>query len=442
MIALLTGVFLGTAMPVHAVSNTEADRQISFAEHYLKEFEKEVDRQKGGQKDRYRYQKDALERVQALVQAYPDNPKVQAMYVRTRTALMKSYGNYMEITPDMLAYKRNEKELRERYGTISGVAWQKKMEELKPEAKVFPAPDPMDVSPDEQFGNYVVLEDVRYPGNQFYGATGEFIHVGQPSSGYYFVNIAGRNWLGPYEAVKRFRRQVDASIGDMFAFTVLGKITGLVMESPDASLEKKAPFVWGWIVEPELLYLPDKVVAYYDPAHENSGYFEKEEEVKDIKEGWYTVKSVPDDVTPRRLMEIFATAIKEKNYELYVDCIRPEWRELAKRGDVLYHWDLHQRRFAEQYVAVTFDEPVIEVTRGFNTDDNLAGFFLDDAQRAHLTKMAGEKREKATVYSRAFDENGRQQNPVPHYLIRTGNGRWYVDSYAPVFKPAFLERNI
>lgn len=102
MIAFLAGVFLGTSVPAYAISNSEADRQISFAEHYLKEFEKEVDRQKGGQKDRYRYQKDALERVQILVQSYPDNPKVKEMYQRARTALMKSYGNYMEITPDML----------------------------------------------------------------------------------------------------------------------------------------------------------------------------------------------------------------------------------------------------------------------------------------------------------------------------------------------------
>lgn len=433
MTALIAGMFLLAAAPLYAASSSEADRQISFAEHYLKEFEKEVSRQKGGQTYRYRYQKDALERVQALVLAYPDNAKVKEMYSRARTALMKSYGNYMEITPEMLAYKRNEKELRERYSAISKAAWQKKLEELKPETKVFPAPDPMNTTPEEYFGRYVVLEDVKYPNNQFYGASGEFIHVGQPSSGYYFVSLSGRSWLGPYEAVKRFRRSVDASVGDMFSFTVLGKITGIIMESPDASEEKKAPFVWGWIVEPEILYLPDRVIAYHDASHENSGYFEKEEEVKGIKEAWYTVKSIPDNVTPKRLMEIFATAIKEKNYELYVDCIRPEWREQAKRGDVLYHWDLHQRRFENQYVAVTFDDPVIEVVKGFDNTDNLANFFLDDSQRDHVTKLAGEKQEKATIYSRAFDENGRQQNPVPHYLVRTGNGRWYVDSYAPRF---------
>lgn len=433
MIVFLFGFFLGAAMPAQASSSSEADRQISFAEHYLKEFEKEVERQKGGQKDRYRYQNDALERVKALVQSYPDNEKVKAMYARARTALMKSYGNYMEITPDMLAYKRNEEELRKRYSAISSEAWKKKLGEINPETKVFPTPDPMNVIPSEYFDRYVVLEDVRYPNNQFYGATGEYIHVGQPSTGYYFVNIGSRSWLGPYEAVKRFRRTVDASVGDVFSFTVLGKITGIVMESPDASEEKKAPFTWGWIVEPETLYLPDKIIAYYDGEKENSGYFEQEEKVKEIKEAWYTVKSVPEDVDPKQLMEIFATAIKEKNYDLYVDCIRPEWREMAERGDVLYHWDLHQRRFDKEYVAVVFDDPVIKVVKGFDTDDSLTDFFLSDNQRDKLVKMTGEKQERATVYSRAFDVNGRQQNPVPHYLVRTGNGRWYVDSYAPRF---------
>ena len=51
MCTLPVGVFWVATMPVYAASSNEADRQISFAEHYLKEFEKEVARQKGGQKN-------------------------------------------------------------------------------------------------------------------------------------------------------------------------------------------------------------------------------------------------------------------------------------------------------------------------------------------------------------------------------------------------------
>ena len=39
MTALIAGMFLLAAAPLYAASSSEADRQISFAEHYLKEFE-------------------------------------------------------------------------------------------------------------------------------------------------------------------------------------------------------------------------------------------------------------------------------------------------------------------------------------------------------------------------------------------------------------------
>ena len=42
--------------------------------------------------------------------------------------------------------------------------------------------------------------------------------------------------------------------------------------------------------------------------------------------------------------------------------------------------------------------------------------------------------EKATVESKAYDENGKQLgSPHVHTLIRRGGGRWYVDDLAPRF---------
>ena len=111
---------------------------------------------------------------------------------------------------------------------------------------------------------------------------------------------------------------MDGSLGDSFNFTVLGKITGPVMEIPGT---RRTNMAWGWVVEPEALYIDGRIVATFDAQHEKSGSFVEEAKVAGIKEGWYTEKDVPDNATPERVMEIFLASIKEKNYPLYRKCI-------------------------------------------------------------------------------------------------------------------------
>ncbi|MBR3880789.1 MAG: hypothetical protein IKJ34_04260, partial [Mailhella sp.] len=367
LIGLAVGILLGGASLVSpACAATLAPKnEISRAEYYLREFEKEVSHQHGGAAMFYRNKRDAVDRVKRLVQGYPDDPAVQALFQRTRTALLKSKGDYMEITPDMTAYLRNEQEMRERFGRQSKEAWQKKLASLEVLTPTFPAADPMEITPSDIIGKHVVIDEVVYPANQFVGATGEYAFAGKPSTGFYFIQLNSRRWLAPYEAVKRYRRQVDASIGDTISFKVLGKITGAVMESPDASQNKKAPFSWGWVVQPDSLYVDGRVMASYDEKHELSGSFVGEETVNEIKQSWYTVKSVPPDVSPEGLMEIFQSAIKEKNFDLYRSCINPaRWETPTGESLVRYHWDLHQARFQKQYVHAVFDKAKIKVVKG------------------------------------------------------------------------------
>ena len=427
-LALLLGLSLGTAQ---AYAGPAPHSEVAKANIYLTDFEKEVARAQGADMGRYHNRREALTRIRELVRLYPDDPKVQDLMRRASIANMKSKGDFLEITPEMVAYKKNEEALRERFRKMNQDAWQKQLAEKAPITKAFPAPDPMQVHVEDYIGKYVVLDNVLYPNNQFIGMSGEYVHVGKPSSGYYFVDIDGRAWLGPYEAVKRYRRFVDASLGESISFTVLGKITGVVAESPEAGETKVAAAAWGWIVQPEYLYAGERVMARYDASHENSGTFCGEEEVEKIKDGWYTVKSVPDNVDPRRLMEIFATAIKEKNFELYCQCIHPD-RQRSDTGKSLlrYHWDLHQERFQKEYVHAFFDEPEITVIKGFTGGDDLDDFFMSSDQKSAVSKGSGEVEEMAIVMSRAFEESGKQRGAKNrHELRRKGNGRWYVNTY-------------
>jgi len=421
------------------MTEEQLNRTIKQAEYHVKEFEKEVELQHGGDKTRYINKQNALDRVQALKLAYPDNPEIEKLFQRTKTALMKSKGDYATVDPAWLKYRVDEENLRKKISALGDEEWNRilasTVDPAKIVAKEFPAPDPKKVSIEELKGSFVVLTDVEYPNNQFYGGTGEFIWHGKPSSGYYFVLLDGRHWIGPYEAVKRYRRLVDSSLADVTKFTILGKITDITAEIPAAGEEKNGRYEMGWVVEPVAVKVPDHVVAVYDEKADSSGRFIGEEQVAQIKDSWYTVKSIPADVKPERLMEIFMTAIKEKNYDLYLDCIDPERKKTPTALSLIkYHWDLHQERFLREYVHAVMDKAKIYTTRGFDEGNEQENFFLDDDQKDILRKTQGEQVQRAEVESRAYDQNGKQLgSPHPHFLIKRGAGRWYVSDYAARF---------
>lgn len=421
------------------MTEEQLNRTIKQAEYHVKEFEKEVELQHGGDKTRYINKQNALDRVQALKLAYPDNPEIEKLFQRTKTALMKSKGDYATVDPAWLKYRVDEENLRKKISALGDEEWNRilasTVDPAKIVAKEFPAPDPKKVSIEDLKGSFVVLTDVEYPNNQFYGGTGEFIWHGKPSSGYYFVLLDGRHWIGPYEAVKRYRRLVDSSLADVTKFTILGKITDITAEIPAAGEEKNGRYEMGWVVEPVAVKVPDHVVAVYDEKADSSGRFIGEEQVAQIKDSWYTVKSIPADVKPERLMEIFMTAIKEKNYDLYLDCIDPERKKTPTALSLIkYHWDLHQERFLREYVHAVMDKAKIYTTRGFDEGNEQENFFLDDDQKDILRKTQGEQVQRAEVESRAYDQNGKQLgSPHPHFLIKRGAGRWYVSDYAARF---------
>jgi hypothetical protein len=410
---------------------------IKQAAYYVGEFEKEVARQRGGEKMVWRAKEDALSRVQKLKLDHPDNPEIEKLFQRVRSALMKSKGDYTEVVTEWTAYKRNEETLRKLISEAGETEWKAVLDKYKEKVspKPFPALSPKEVSLDDVKGTYVVLEGVEYPAHQFYGASGEYVYCGKPSEGFYFVDIAKRDWLGPYEAVKRYRRNVNSSLEDVKKWTVIGEIVDVAFENPYPGEKTVGNAHPGWEVKPIALYVPGHVMAVRDDSGESTGRYIGEEKVAAIKEGWYTVKEVPADVTPERLLEIFMTAIKEKNYKLYCDCIAPERQKSDGGVDQLrYYWDLHQERFHKEYVHAAIGNAKITVEKGFDETNAQENFFLDETQRTKLKQIGGEKVEKATVESKAYDENGKQLGtPHVHTLIRRGGGRWYVDDLAPRF---------
>ncbi|MBR0213142.1 MAG: hypothetical protein IJL95_00305 [Solobacterium sp.] len=417
-----------------SVNQTNLPMRIQQAEIYLKEFEKEVERAAGGTGN-FRSKEDALSRIMILNEFAPQDPRVQNLFERARKCIMGASGNFIDITPDMLQYLANEENLRNMYARKSEEAWAQLAAKYKDKLleKVFPAPDVTEVRLSDLTDKYVILDEVRYPANQFMGVTGEYVYMGKRSSGMYFIKIDTRKWLGPYEAVKRYRRLVDSTMMEVDKWTLLGRISDITMEIPEAGETKIGAPVYAPVVEPVALYVPGHVLGLYDAEKENSGRFVGEEEVAAIKEGWYTEKSVPEDVTPEHLVEIFRQAIKEKNYDLYADCIQPERRQNPIQQDLmLYYWDLHQERFHGEYVHanVVPDATEITVVKGYNDNTGLESYFLSSAEQQSIAARYGDKVEYASVQTVSFDKNGKQLgSPVRRNLIRTNGGRWYIRDY-------------
>ena len=106
---------LALCSAIAGAAEKASTRELGYTEYYLKEFEAEVKRAQGNANTMFRNKNEALTRIQALMKKYPEDPAVLALYERARTALMMSKGDYNQITPAMVAYLNNEKQLREKY---------------------------------------------------------------------------------------------------------------------------------------------------------------------------------------------------------------------------------------------------------------------------------------------------------------------------------------
>lgn len=439
--AFAIAFFLLVSVPY--IANADEDGpsklELSGAEHRLVKLEKQVQRAHG-QPFKLNFEgREALERIKKLNDKYPHDTKVKELFKRARVALLASKGEVMQITPQMLAYRENEKLMTQRFFDIAKTQWddyQKTLQQDKKSIiKTFPAPSHKEVGLDQLKGRHVVLDDFIYPTNMFRSFGRQMLFVGSDIKGYYFADLSSSSWLGTYEAVKRYRRLINQDVPEGMKWTVVGKITGLERLIPQAGKKKTKSPQWGWRVEPVAIYVPDRTFTVADKQLENGGTFAGEKQMEAIKSAQYTITKIPDDVTPERLVKIYATAIKEKNYPLFLDCIDPKWRQTPTAlGRIMYHWDLHQHRFATFYVHVEVQEAYIMVIKGFDAGDDLESAFLTKEEQQDIKKTSEPLVEQAELKTVAYDERGRQYgSPKPRFLKRKEKGRWYITNYPQPF---------
>jgi hypothetical protein len=362
------------------------------------------------------------------------------MFARAQKCVMASKGETSDLPPDVLAYRENEQKLKAMFWEVAEKEWQAYLDGLRAAGNLleaaFPPPSHRDVAVEEMLGKRVILNNFFYPTNQFLDGGREFVSVGGRLRGYYYVEIGNRAWLGAYEAVKRYRRFINRDMAEGMAFTLVGKITGLDLIVPQAGEDKTIPAFWGWTVEPMAILVDGRTFAVAKPEAELGGEFAGEATMEDIKSALYTVREIPDDVTPERLAEIYGTAIREKNYPLYLECIEPAYRQTPTAKSLcLYHWDWHQHRFANFYCHVKVNPAKVKVVKGLDlSDDNIEKAFLTPEQLEELKRRAGPTVWEAELTTLAYDERGVQYgSPKPRYFRKHEGKRWYILNYAQPF---------
>lgn len=440
--ALCLLLLAGRAGPLWAAEAKDGPSKLELggAEHRLKGFENRVKLMRGQPFKPGALEQEALQRIADLQKKYPDDPQVKELFERARQALLASKGEVTDLPENALAYRENQKKLTQMFFDIAQKDWAAYCQKLKDSGdllpRAFPPPDPDDVPIKEVVGKYVVLDNFTYPTNQFIDVGREFCFVGTPSRGYYYVALGGRPWLGPYEAIKRYRRFINNDVPEGMTWTLVGKITASDLLVPQAGEKKTLAAHWGWSLTPEAIYVPDRTFALVQPESELGGAFSGEAKMEEIKSAMYSIKEVPKDATPEQLTETYITAIKEKNYPLYLACIDPDRRKTPTGLDLcMYHWEWHQRRFASWYCVVKVGAARIRVVQGVDaSDENIESRFLKQEDIADIKKHSGETIRDAELATQAFDEKGKQYgSPKPRYFKKIGDGRWYITNYAQPF---------
>lgn len=419
---------------VNAEDKGPTKLELTGSEHHVSKFENYADRMKGKPFDTVRFGSTAMKRVKSLYERYPNHSEVQKLFERVRMVVKRSKGDFLDITPEMLAYRKQEQNLVKEIGRMATEEWHNYQTRFQDSGRLinkpFPAPEPgVSQSEANMHMRKVILKDFVYPENEFTNTGRQYVSVGSASTGYYFIILSDRRWLGAYEALRRYRGSVKDELSKpwILAGTVVGSQI-LVPYSGERRASDIARF--GWLIAPEVIYVKDHLFAESVPGTKLGGSFAGEDQLDALKRPYLTYTEVPTSVEPQKMVEIFATAIKEKNFELYLDCIDPIRKKGRKALSRLrYFWEDNQQRFAKYYVHVDpFEVGKIIALKGERFDDGeVADFFLTSQDKMEISSRADDLKEEVAVGIRTFDEHGKQVSlPKDVILRRYNGGRWYI----------------
>tara|TARA_B100002052_G_scaffold292586_1_gene314385 strand:- start:1281 stop:2624 length:1344 start_codon:yes stop_codon:yes gene_type:complete len=377
----------------------------------------------------------ALEKIAALYKAFPDHPKVKELFNRARTVVKASKGDFIEITEEMLSYRTKADENSKTLSRKASEFWSTFKDELTKDeviSPVFPAPSPEDVLLDDIIGKYVFLKDIEYPGIMFIQGGKQYCFSGSVSNGYYYLDCSSRGFVGAFEALKR--AQQIASLELPPQWQVVGRISGVRTLVPRIGKGTEGSTAHlGWVVTPEIIYVPDMVAAQYQADTEKSGFYAGEDQLG--KTSTPKTKPLAKEITPEELLQEFVKSAQNQHYEHYLECIAPDRQETGLQKNLMrYYYDIFVENVFESYVAIKVarvEEP--ELIQGEPEGESIEDLFLDDETKEKLKSSSLPKIEELRIWVQRYNEQGRSvggQAPVTlrrYESLKNGTpNRWYI----------------
>lgn len=427
--AILLACVLASVTPLMGAPAQASRAELSRARYELDKVITKAKNHAGVPYDLSKADQRSFAEIQQLAERFPEDPNVQELVNKAREVYRQAKGERFVFTPEMLAYRQRGEKLADVVKAASDKRWETLKKEQSENglllAKPFPAPDAYESDQDQISGKKVILIDVPYEQDLFVSAGTNWIPVGSPDKGYYWINGSSQRFNRLFEGLRRYRSNVQQEVPEKWTF--IAQVDEPEMMAPGSEADQIKNAYLGWIVNPTALYIPGVVLVELDENGEAGVTFAGESEIKSLLN--YSVTSVADDVEPQRLVEIYITALKEKNFELHLDCIDPEQRKAeAQIGGLRYNWEIQQKGIEKIHVHAEpyqVDE-IIVVSGGVN--EGLEAFFGDPD---NAVKPAFTKEEEVRVWVRLFDKDGVQSvRPRIVKLCRRDGGRWYITSGA------------
>lgn len=381
---------------------------------------------------------DALKRIAALYKQFPDHPEVLALFERAKTAVRASKGTFADITPEILAYRNQARELAGTVARHSSHRWSEISTVLKdPKQTIvepFPVPDPAKVFFADVEGKLVLLDGIEYPMMTFPMGGKTYAFSGSASKGYYYVDTSSREFIAAYEALKRAEQ--DAAVKLPVSWKIMGTIVDARTMVPRIGKGTEgATAHLGWVVKPLAIYVPDVVLAEFNEASPAGGSYAGEVEIKSLLADNRTVSEATDDVAPDELVLLLLKSAQYRNYSLYLDSIDPTLQETAPQKFLMkYYYDIFVRNVFSNHVTIkiTRTEEMV-LLQGEDESENVEDLFLDEDLKDKLSETAAPRIEEIKMWLQRYDERGRAVGGVWPITVRRYEAldgvkpnRWYI----------------
>ena len=433
-LSLLIITFLGAFAEIEA-QDEPSKLDLATAEYKLKGVERSAKLANGAPFSLGKDGTIALEKIAALYKAFPNDPKVKELFERARVVVKASKGAFIDITDEMLAYRTKAVENSEVLGQQATKFWATFENGLSKDdviSPTFPTPSPEEVELNDVLGKYVFLKNIEYPGIMFVQGGKQYCFSGSVSNGYYYLDCSSREFVGAFEALKR--AQQIGSLDLPPQWQVVGRISGVRTLVPRIGKNiNGATAHLGWVVTPEIIYLPNVVAAQASADSEKAGSYAGELELSVTKK--VKPKRLTEDISPEELIQEFVISVQQQNFEQYMLCIAPDRQETGLQKNLMrYYYEIFVRNVFESYVAIQvakIEEP--RLIQGEPEGGSIEDLFLDDETKEKLKDASLPKIEELKLWVQRYNQQGRSVGGLAPVTLRryeslksgTPN-RWYI----------------